>query len=584
MNRAPRIRRLSATLANQIAAGEVVERPASVVKELLENSVDSGASRLDIDLEQGGVRLIRIRDDGCGIHGQDLGLALSRHATSKVDSLDALESVRSLGFRGEALPSLASVARLELCSRVHGEESAWRLVVEGSDATADPEPASHPPGTTVTVRDLFFNTPARRKFLRTERTELRHVEDVIRRIALSRFDLEVRFSHNARSVWMLPSGATKATRLRRLTKLCGASFCEQALQVDFEAGDMRLSGWLGAPGFIRKQSDLQYFFLNRRMVRDRVVTHAIRQAYEGDLAPGSHPGFVLYLDMDPSGVDVNVHPAKHEVRFRDARSVHDFVFRGLHRALSEYRDPSLTLDEETGELVDLPARPSPATHGSSSTVSEQLAVYGKLTGRRRVDSPAAQRIPASETGRLGSPLGVVAERYLVTSRERGLVVIDLAKAGELVQYRRLKQGLAQGTLRSRPLLVPVDLKVSEAQAAIVDTEAYRLQEAGLELRRWGPESVSLRQVPVDLEPLVPESLIQILVEHLTREQDLDDLLRTLASAVGSSPAMTGPAALASLLRNLELNLEEPGFEVVWTELSEQDMEQLFRDANASARD
>ncbi|MDT8879818.1 DNA mismatch repair endonuclease MutL [Halomonas saccharevitans] len=329
---------LDPRLANQIAAGEVVERPASVVKELVENAIDAGSRRVEVELENGGARLIRVRDDGSGIGEDDLPLALSRHATSKILSLEELEGVASLGFRGEALASISSVSRLELTSNVDEDpRGGWRVVAEGRRMEPRVTPAPHPRGTSVTVRDLFFNTPARRKFLRTEKTEFGHVEEAFRRQALSRFDIGWTLRHNHKTLHQLPPGDDPVTRERRLGALLGKGFLENALHLDLEVGGLRLWGWVGLPTHSRAQADQQYFFVNGRVVRDRLVAHAIRQAYRDVLFHGRHPVFVLYLEVDPRVVDVNVHPTKHEVRFRDGRMVHDFLFSSLHRALAEAR-------------------------------------------------------------------------------------------------------------------------------------------------------------------------------------------------------------------------------------------------------
>ena len=329
---------LDPRLANQIAAGEVVERPASVVKELVENAIDAGSRRIEVELESGGARLIRVRDDGVGISEDDLPLALSRHATSKIASLNDLEGVASLGFRGEALASISSVSRLELMSNVADDPtSGWRVVVEGRRMEPRVTPSPHPRGTSVTVRDLFFNTPARRKFLRTEKTEFGHVEEAFRRQALSRLDLGWVLRHNQKTIHQLHAGSDLVGHERRLQSLLGKSFLENALHLDLETGGLRLWGWVGLPTHSRAQADQQYFFVNGRVVRDRLVAHAIRQAYRDVLFHGRHPVFVLYLEVDPSVVDVNVHPTKHEVRFRDGRMVHDFLFSSLHRALGEAR-------------------------------------------------------------------------------------------------------------------------------------------------------------------------------------------------------------------------------------------------------
>ncbi|MFB9146687.1 DNA mismatch repair endonuclease MutL [Halomonas alkalicola] len=332
------IRVLDPRLANQIAAGEVVERPASVVKELVENAIDAGSRRIEVELEAGGTRLIRVRDDGSGIGEADLPLALSRHATSKIVSLEELEGVASLGFRGEALASISSVSRLELVSNADEDPTAgWRVVAEGRNMEPRVSPAPHARGTSVTVRDLFFNTPARRKFLRTEKTEFGHVEEAFRRQALSRYDIGWTLRHNQKTLHQLRPGEDQASRERRIASLLGRAFLENALHLDLAASGLRLWGWVGLPTHSRAQADQQYFFVNGRVVRDRLVAHAVRQAYRDVLFSGRHPVFVLYLEVEPSVVDVNVHPTKHEVRFRDGRLVHDFLFSSLHRALGEAR-------------------------------------------------------------------------------------------------------------------------------------------------------------------------------------------------------------------------------------------------------
>ena len=353
-----RIHILSSRLANQIAAGEVVERPASVVKEVLENSLDAGATRVDVDVEAGGSKLIRIRDNGAGMAPDDLPLALARHATSKIASLEDLERVSSLGFRGEALASIGSVSRLILTSNANetGSEGS-SAICEGRDMEVLVKPAPHPRGTTVEVRDLFFNTPARRKFMRTEKTEFNHLEEVVKRLALSRFDVAFSLRHNGRVLHNLKPGGSQAERQRRVASVCGPAFMEQAIYIETDRPELKLWGWVGLPTFSRSQADLQYFFVNGRVIRDKLVAHAVKQAYRDVLYHGRHPAFVLYLEVDPGQVDVNVHPTKHEVRFRDGREVHNFIFSSLHRALADVRPgdqvPENVVAEEGGGTIDL---------------------------------------------------------------------------------------------------------------------------------------------------------------------------------------------------------------------------------------
>src|SRR5690554_7442860 len=337
MTQTAKIHLLSPRLANQIAAGEVVERPASVAKELLENALDAGASKIEIEMEEGGVKLLRIRDNGRGIEHDQLPLALERHATSKIAQLDDLEGVATLGFRGEALASISSVSRLCLTSRTADARQAWQVEAEGRQMEPKLQPAAHPQGTSVQVCDLFYNTPARRKFLRTEKTEFDHLQEVVKRLALARFDVAFHLRHNGKAVLSLHQAEDNAARARRVVSVCGSAFLEQALPIEIERNGLHLWGWVGLPTFSRSQADLQYFYVNGRMVRDKLVAHAVRQAYRDVLFNGRHPTFVLFLDVDPAVVDVNVHPTKHEVRFRDNRMVHDFLYGTLHRALGDVR-------------------------------------------------------------------------------------------------------------------------------------------------------------------------------------------------------------------------------------------------------
>jgi len=392
-----RIHLLTPRLANQIAAGEVVERPSSVVKELLENSLDAGATHIEIDIENGGARAIRLRDNGQGIDKDDLALALSRHATSKIDSIDDLEAVRSLGFRGEALASIASVARVTLTANTDAQSEGWKVECEGQDMETRLAPAPHPTGCTVEVRDLFFNTPARRKFLRTEKTEFRHLEEVVKRLALSRFDVGFVLRHNQRVIHNLRAATTGQEQERRAMMVCGSAFMQNAVHLDLERAGMTLTGWVGLPTFSRSQADLQYFFVNGRVIKDKLVTHAVRQAYRDVLYHGRHPAYILYLELDPALVDVNVHPTKHEVRFRDGRTVHDFLFSTLHRALAEVR-PQDQLDQQANvreiqasaeSLVQqapmpLPVPSAPISSYYSSMTPSAGQVQEQLTGYQQL--------------------------------------------------------------------------------------------------------------------------------------------------------------------------------------------------------
>jgi DNA mismatch repair protein MutL len=550
-----RIRALPGVLSNQIAAGEVIERPASVVKELLENSLDAGSTRIDIDLESGGVALVRVRDNGVGVHREDLALALSRHATSKIQTLVDLEGVMSLGFRGEALPSIAAVSRLTLLSRASESEEAWEIVSDGGVA-GEPQPAAGSPGTAVAVRDLFFNTPARRKFLRTERTEFRHVEDAVKRLALSRCDVAIRFRHNGREVFMLRAADDTQGRTGRIARLCGAAFAEGALLVELEGADMKLSGWLGAPAVARAHTDLQYFFINGRMVRDNTARHAVRQAFDERIPQGRHPAYVLYLEMDPSQVDVNVHPAKHEVRFREARLVHDFIWRSLARTFE-------------GSIAAPEAK-----------VTDTLASYGVLYGTTAAESarfPRGERQPGDRQAQAGKrSSALVAGRYAIATGADGIVVVDLVEARRVLLLHLLDQAAADGEVASRPLLLPESMTVEEAIADAVEQGVAALGRAGFDLRRTAPASIAVHGVPAPCAHVPAADLTRAaglwirgsanpplhpLFESLARlgGERLDDILAS-ADGVDSLLRALAPHATALSEARAWLRLDASGLE------------------------
>jgi len=570
-----RIEKLPLLLANQIAAGEVVERPASVLKEVLENSLDAGAAHLDVEVESGGVRLIRVRDDGCGIEADDLALAFARHATSKIRSLADLEALGSLGFRGEALPSIASVARVEIVSRSTGADGAWRLAA----GETRPEPAAHPGGTTITVRELFFNTPARRKFLRTEKTELRYVEDVVRRVALGHFEVELKFQHNGRPVWRLRAARTEADRLGRVAKLCGGRFCEHALSLTFEAADMRLWGWAGLPSLERHQSDLQYFFLNGRMIRDKLVAHAIRQAYGERLQRGCHPAFVLYLHMSPAEVDVNVHPTKHEVKFRESRLVHDFLFGSLHRALQQAADPELAID------APAPGAPAPSLSRSSAPgIAQQMAAYGELARSAADTAGAPASTPDDATAALGRALGCVLDKYLVSQNAAGLVLVDIDAAREQVLHDRLQRALAEERVITRPLLVPATLAVAEHVSRDAEQRLARLLPLGIDMRLAAPGVVSLHGIPAVIEQIDAPALLGDLCTWLARADTAEHtgraaLLRLLVHrALGDAPRPAHIPDMDRLLRDLEMcDRQACAVRPAWRQLSADDLDRLVHE-------
>jgi DNA mismatch repair protein MutL len=579
-----RIALLSQRLANQIAAGEVVERPASVVKELLENCLDASADRVEIDLEQGGMRLIRIRDNGTGIDKDDLGLALSRHATSKIANLDDLENIASLGFRGEALASICSVSRLELVSRAReaSEDTAWRVEAQGQEMVTAVTPAAHPQGTSVEVRDLFFNTPARKKFLRTEKTEFERIDDVVKRLALSRFDVSFLLRHNQRVVHHLQSAASLADMQRRVALVCGSAFLENSLHMDVEAAGLRLWGWVSLPTFSRSQADLQYFYVNGRIIRDRLVSHAVKQAYQDVLFHGRHPAFVLYLELQPALVDVNVHPTKHEVRFRDSRLVHDFLFRALHRALADQRPQdrlpaASTAGSTAGDQVNW--APGAPVFGTADAVQNRIPL-GVLE-----PEPVASGWPASANWSSRAPLGMSMQQvsayaalhndddvpplgfaiaqlhgiYILAQNRQGLIIVDMHAAHERITYEHMKSSLQQQGIRAQPLLVPLSLAVSESEAECAEQQAETLLALGLGIERVAGEALVVRQVPsilaaADIEQLVRDVLADIR-EHGSSErvrQHQDELLATMAchASVRANRQLSIPE-MNALLRDME---------------------------------
>ena len=549
------IRKLPSQLVNQIAAGEVVERPASVVKELLENALDAGATRVEVEVEAGGARLIRVRDNGGGIAREELLLAVAHHATSKIQSLEDLERVATLGFRGAALPSIGAVARLAIATRCRGEGHGWRIEGDGHGHYAEAVPTAHAEGTSVEVRDLFFNTPARRKFLKSEATEFGHLDAVVRRIALARHALDVELRHNGRPVLSLRGAADTAGMARRLKELTGPEFLENAFRLEQAGGGLKLSGWLARPTFSRAQADLQYFYVNGRVVRDKMLTHAVRLGFNDVLFHGRHPAYVLYLELDPARVDENAHPAKHEERFRDSRLVHDFVFRTIQEALAA------TLPGAAATRSDAEVAPSAAAPGYKPRdlglqmpmqVAETLAAYSALHGRppSSVMPPVPSGVPASGMPPMGYALAQLHGIYILAAAPDGLILVDMHAAHERITYERLKAALLEGEVVTQPLLVPINLAVSRREADLAEAEARSLAAAGFVVERRGPEMLCIREVPAllaseDVSALMRD-LLSDLVEHGGSRRVAESLERVLA----------GSACHASLRAHRELALPE----------------------------
>ena len=604
-----RIQSMPVQLVNQIAAGEVVERPAAVVKELLENSLDAGASKITIDIERGGTKLIRITDNGNGIHKDDLVLSLSPHATSKIRSIDDLEEVISLGFRGEALPSIASVSHLQLTSCWLGGDETWQLTMNNSKAS-EITPVANKPGTTIEVRDLFFNVPARRKFLRTEKTEFSHLDDVVKRISLSRFDVAISLRHNQRAVKALPAANNRLQQEKRIAEILGPAFIEQAAFMDFAYDGLRLWGWIAEPTFSRSQADMQYFYVNGRMVKDRLVTHAVRQAYADVLFHGRHPAYVLFFECDPALVDVNAHPGKHEVRFRQSRQVHDFLFRAIHKSLSEVISSDTSSHElhhfsnnaepqqTSGATTSLPgfqsrfASQRPAQQPSQSSmpfaVAEQRRAYAEFAPAAPLNMPATS-LPEADAQDM-PPLGFARAQlhgiYILAENAQGMVLVDMHAAHERITYERLKTAREGEGIKSQPLLVPMTISVSSKEAQVVEDQVEMFNELGFEIDRIAEESIKLRQLPVilsnsDVETLLRDVLADLLTHGSSTRvvQAINEILSTMAchGSIRANRKLT-IEEMNALLRDMEIT-ERSGQcnhgRPTWIQLSIAELDKLF---------
>ena len=631
-----RIKQLNPRLSNQIAAGEVVERPSSVVKELVENALDAHCTRMDIDLEAGGTKLIRIRDDGDGIYREDLTLAMSRHATSKIEVVDDLEAIDTLGFRGEALASIASIAKVTMTSRRKAaadaesddaEDTAWQVTVGGSLMTPELVPAPHPVGTTVEVKDLFYNTPARRKFLRTEKTELQKIEEVLRKISLSHQQVTINVSHNGKQSRHFAAVGAGSDAERRVGAVFGKGFMENAIYMersyegDAPGRQLSIRGWIGLPTYSRSQADQQYFYVNGRSIRDKLVSHAIKQAYQDVLFHGRHPVFALFLSIDPKLVDVNVHPTKHEVRFRDSQQVHGFLFKSIYSALADVRPTS---EEGYGSVVDatamsgmgapgagmqnnptqgyMPLTSGNALHGaspfgsafqpsggaSSNNVREQLNHYGNLLGVSG-DQTSPEGLPETTDDSV-PPLGYAVAQihgvYILSQNTNGLVIVDMHAAHERITYERMKRASDSEGMKKQPLLVPLSLALSEKECTVAMDFSDELDDLGFELQQASEESLVVRSIPAILAKSDAEGLVKDVISDLVElgssnriQQHRDELLSTMAchGSVRANRRLTIPE-MNGLLRDMEAT-ERSGQcnhgRPTWTELSMHALDSLF---------
>lgn len=593
------IRVLPEQLIHQIAAGEVIERPASVIKELLENSLDAGARRIEIDVSQGGVGLCRIRDDGTGIAADELALALSRHATSKITRIEDLERVATLGFRGEALPSIASVSRMQIWSRTPDVEVGARVVADNG-AVSPAIPAPHPFGTTIEVRDLFFNVPARRKFLKTERTEIQHICRTVERLALAAPQVEVVVREAQRELLRFQPATTEEQRARRIAQVTGDEFIEHALYLDEALPLLRLFGWVSAPTWARAQTDLQYVYLNGRPLRDRLIASAVRLAYRDVLFHGRHPAYVLFIELDPTLVDVNAHPAKLEVRFRDSRAIHDTVFRAIERVVGA------TQPREEGAagpgyarvlLENSPAAPvwssSPVQHtwtretlGPPMTTTQSMHVVGESSAVYEPNPSHEEHQPGTVLPPLGYALAQLHGVYILSQTSEGMVLVDMHAAHERTTYERMKAAWKSGSVASQPLLVPVSVQLSSAQSDVLETHREELALLGLDLQRGGPTNIRVHATPAILKLRELDVLLQTIATEVSVtgssdavEAAMDRVLGTMAchSAVRANRHLSVPE-MNALLREMESTVRADQCvhgRPTWVQLTMHDLDRLF---------
>jgi DNA mismatch repair protein MutL len=564
-----RIHRLPEAVINQIAAGEVIERPVSVVKELLENSIDAGAGRITVEVRGGGGRLIRVTDDGCGIHPEDLQLAIDRHTTSKLSRAEDLVRIGTLGFRGEALSSIAAVSRLTLTSRQAGAPHGWKVDPADTGELTVIRPAPHAVGTTVEVRDLFYNTPARRKFLRSDKTEFIHIQDLVKHISLSRTEMSLRLVHNNREVLNL--SATELKPDGRMQTVLGRQFAGHCVPVQHRSGDYFLHGWMGLPGFARSQSDQQYFYLNGRSIRDKLISHAVRLACQEQLHPGRQPAYLLYLDLDAELVDVNVHPAKLEVRFRDPRDVHDFVYGCLVNVLGG-RGEGVKHDAvaEVTTMPDYPAGRERAWQVNETPMASSSRNYQSV-------------YPAQKNTTGAGPLLLVLERYIIADDGAGLIVVDSLRARELITQVRLRTTHAEGSVRSRPVLVPLVLPVSGDEEKLLDQHHIQLAQLGLVIRHSAPSHMMVRELPLALVQVdamaLLKDVIDLLKDRAKNETLVPDLIALFARhANDCAPAtltINEMQALLSELNGIRAQVDAESFQSAYRELNGRDLQNLF---------
>ena len=557
----PTIKPLPELLINQIAAGEVVERPASALKEILENSIDAGAKKITVQLQQGGIKQIRVSDDGGGIAKDELLLALTRHSTSKISTLDDLQRITSLGFRGEALASIAAVSRLTLVSRQTGQDHAWQIQVDGRQVS-QPEPAALSGGTVLDVNDLYFNIPARRKFLKSEITEFAHCDEAFKRMALSQCGIEFTLQHNGKVRRLL----RPADSAQRIAAILGEEFDQAAAVVEEQSAGMRLHGMVALPAYARASRDAQYFFVNNRYVSDKLISHALREAYRDVLHLDKHPAFVLFLDIDPESVDVNVHPSKTEVRFREPRALHQFIFHAINKALAVPNKTINTGAPEPGQATrSFPSYPKTG-HTQPGAVAQPAGFYGTLFGTQprsyssaSINTPTAQTpAPAQAVANveqpddhpLGFALGQLHGIYILAQNARGLVVVDMHAAHERIMYEQLKQALDRHEIALQPLLIPVTFHASELEVATVEENHSTLTQLGFDIASLSPTTLAVRAVPATLKDAGIAQLARDLLREI-REYGASQILTAKRNEILATMACHG-----AVRANRKLTLEE----------------------------
>jgi DNA mismatch repair protein MutL len=548
----PRIHKLPVSVANQIAAGEVIERPASVVKELIENSIDAAATRIIIDIEAAGKSLIRVRDDGQGIHKDDLELALQAHATSKLSSFSDLSQIASMGFRGEAIPSIASVSRFKMTSCLADEKQAWSI-----DNTLQIKPAAHDVGTTVEVNDLFFSTPGRRKFLKSEKTEYLHIQSLIRALALSHFSTGIFVKHNEHSLFTLP--ACNSDIEKRVISVCGRSFIKKSVQVDTQKEGMHLWGWLGLNEVARSQSDRQYFYVNGRIVRDKHVSHAIRLAYNDLIATGRYPSYVLHLEIDPSLVDVNVHPAKSEVRFSETRNVHDLIYSSLLECL---RKPLINIDKnaiyETNDI------------NVQKNLNEEASVYGK-DSFKQTDILENNRISPKY-------LSLFSNQFLIATMSNDQYLIDIAKSRALLTAQHLYKNFLSQSVTMRPILVPISCELNQDLIDFVNKNAMLIEQWGFKLEQIAPTQILIRSIPAVLIYSETVSLVNNLLNALYKNEADEDIANKLAQHVNDSGTTLDDKSTTQLINEIILfeNTSHESSSLPWRRLDSDTLSALLK--------